>query len=162
MRSVRPYLDITTIINIYYTFFIPILIYGVEFYGHAANCHLNQIYLLQKSAPCVILAIRPRNHVSLFFSELKIMPTYRFLILFHRSRLGGEIYLKLPLHNKITRLRAEFVRQCANNNRGERSLLTTGVNLWNAHLMGEEAAGLIALRGRLMASLWGCGSSLTG
>ena len=26
-------------------------------------------------------------------------------------------------------------------------MLTTGVNLWNAHLMGEEATGLPALRG---------------
>ena len=83
-------------------------------------------------------------------------------MLFHRSRLGGEINVKLPLQNKITRSRAEIVPQRANNNRGERSLLTTGVNLWNAHLMGEEATGLPALRGRLMASLWGCGSSLTG
>ena len=64
MRSVRPYLDITTILNIYYTFFYPILIYGVKCYGHAANFHLKKIYLSQKSAPCVILAIRPRNHVS--------------------------------------------------------------------------------------------------
>ena len=167
MRSIRPYLDIPTTVNIYYTFFYPHLIYGVEFCGHAANCHLNQIYLLQKSALRAILAIRPRNHVSSYFSELKIMPIdlifkFRFLILFHRSRLDGEIDVKLPLQNKITRSRAEFVPQRANNNRGERSLLTTGVNLWNTHLTGEEATGLPALRGPLMASLWGCGSSLTG
>ena len=31
------------------------------------------------------------------------------------------------------------------------------LNLWNAHLMGEEATGLPALWGPLMASLWGCG-----
>ena len=154
-------------INIYYTFFYPHVIYRFEFYAQAANCHLNQIYLLQKSALRVILAIRPRNHVSLYVSEFQIIPIdlifkYRFLILFHRSRLDGEINVKLPLQNKITRLQAEFVPQRANYNRGERSLLTTGVNLWNAHLMGEEATGLPALRGRLMASLWGCGSSLTG
>ena len=41
------------------------------------------------------------------------------------------------------------------NNKGEQSLLTTGVNLWNAHLMGEEAVGFPALRWRLTASLWG-------
>ena len=113
MRSIRPYLDIPTMINIYYTFFYPNLIYAVEFFGHAANYHLNQIYLLQKSALRVILAIRPRNHVSSYFSEFKIMPIYlifkyRFLMLFHRSRLGGEINVKLPLQNKITRSRAEI------------------------------------------------------
>ena len=41
MRRVRPYLDITSMIAIYYTFFYPHLIYGVEIYGNAANCHLN-------------------------------------------------------------------------------------------------------------------------
>ena len=84
-------------------------------------------------------------------------------MLFHRRCVGGETNVKLPLKNKITRLWLEFVPQRANNNyRGERSLLTTGVNLWNAHLTGEEATGLPALRGRLMGTLWGCGSSLTG
>ena len=68
----------------------------------------------------------------------------------------------MHLQNKITRSRAEFELQRTNFNRGERSLLTTGVNLWNAHLMGEGATGLPALRGQLMASLLGCGSSLTG
>ena len=103
---------------------------------------------------------------SLYFSVYKIMPIdFNFqisiLILFHRSCLGGEINLKLPLQNKITRLRAEFVPQRTNNNRGERSLLTTGVNLWKALLIGEEATGLPSLRRRLMASPWGCSSSLT-
>ena len=167
MRSIRLYLDILTMINIYYTFFNPHLIYGDEFYGQAANCHSNPIYLLQKSALCVILASRPRNHVSSYFSEFKMMPInltfkYKFLILFHRSRLGGEINVKLPLQNKITRSRAEFVLQRANTNIGERPLLTTGVNLWNAHHMGGKATGLPALRGQLIISLSGCGSSLTG
>ena len=95
---------------------------------------LTKFIFLLKSALRVILAIRPRNHVSLYVSEFQIMPIdlifkYRFLILFHRSRLDGEINVKLPLQNKITRLQAEFVPQRANYNRGERSLLTTGVNL---------------------------------
>ena len=68
----------------------------------------------------------------------------------------------MSLQNKITRSHAEFVPQRTKNNRGEWSLLTTGVNLWNAHLMGEKATRLLALRGPLMASLWGCGISLTG
>ena len=44
-------------ISLYYAYFYPHLIYGIEFYGHAANCHLNQIYLLQKAAFRIILKI---------------------------------------------------------------------------------------------------------
>ena len=71
MRSVRPYLDIPPMINIYYTFFYPHLIYRVEFCGNAANCHLNQVYLLQQSTLPIILCIRPRNHVTSHFSNLQ-------------------------------------------------------------------------------------------
>ena len=49
MRCISPYLDDDTMINIYYTFFYPHLIYGIEFYGHAAKCHLNQILISQKT-----------------------------------------------------------------------------------------------------------------
>ena len=62
-------------LTFYYTFFYPQIIYGVELYGHAANCHLNQIFLLQKSALArVTLSIRPRNHATSHFSNLKIIP----------------------------------------------------------------------------------------
>ena len=71
MQRIRPYLDDDTMINIiYYTFFYPHLIYGIEFYGHAAKCHLNQILILQKAAIRIILKIRPRSHVSSNFRTL--------------------------------------------------------------------------------------------
>ena len=79
MRSVRPYFDIPTMINLYYTFFYPHSIYGIEFYGHAANCHLNQIYLLQKSALRVILKIRPLVMWPLSSLSIKLCPSKCFL-----------------------------------------------------------------------------------
>lgn len=166
MRSVRPYFDVPTMINLYYTFFYPHLIYGIEFYGHAANCHLNHIYLLQKSALRVILKIRPRGHVTSFFSEYQIMPIellfkYRYLLHFNNTRLNGELEIQTPAIT-ATRSKEKFAPKRANNCRGERSLLTTGVNLWNSHLLGEEGAAPSALRGRLASSLWGCGSLLVG
>ena len=94
MCSVRSYLDIPTMMNLYYTFFDPHLIYGIEFYGHAANCHLNHIYLLQKSAIRVILKIRLHGDVTPFFSEYQIMPIemlfkYRYLLHFNNTRFKG-------------------------------------------------------------------------
>ena len=61
MRSIRQFLDVPTMTNLYYTFFYPHLIYGIEFWGHAAQCDLNQIMLLQKAALRVILKIPPRT-----------------------------------------------------------------------------------------------------
>ena len=61
MRSIRQFLDVPTMTKLYDTFFYPHLIYGIEFWGHAAQCDLNQIMLLQKAALRVILKIPPRN-----------------------------------------------------------------------------------------------------
>ena len=77
MRSIRLYIDIHTMINIYYTFFYPHLIYGVEFYGHAANCYLNPIYLLLKI--CSTCHLSKPSMQSCFFILFKIQNNaYRF------------------------------------------------------------------------------------
>ena len=93
MRCARLYLDQNTMISLYYAVFYPHLIYGIEFYGHAADCHLNQIYLLQKAALRIILKIPPRGHVTTY---LRIMPIdmlfkYRFLINFHKANFNNEL-----------------------------------------------------------------------
>ena len=131
-------------VSLYYAYFYPHLIYGIEFYGHAANCHLNQIYLLQKSALRIILKIPPGDHVTTNFKELKIMPIdmlfkYRFLIHFHKMNVNGDLELeKVP--ERCTRSKNIYMPKRTSSCRGDRSLLTRGVNLWNAYLMGEEAA----------------------
>ena len=158
MRSIRPYVDIKTMINIYYTFFYPHLIYGLEFWGHSAGCHLNQILVLQKSALRIILKIRPRGHVSSYFKILKIMPIsmlfqYRFTLLFTTCLKTGEISPIIP-HFNHTRSNFTYLPLRANNSRGERSLLTTGVNLFNRYLPGRGECGLRVLREGLTGALW--------
>jgi len=46
MRHVRKYFKIKTIIDIYYTFSYPHLIYGLEFWGHA---HTAEPWFYKKS-----------------------------------------------------------------------------------------------------------------
>ena len=146
MRCIRPYLDDDTMINIYYTFFYPHLFYGIEFNGHAAKSHLNQILILQKAAVRIILKIRPRSNVSSNFKTLQIMPIdmlikYRLLLLFENCFSRGSLQLNRPTYNK-TRSKDQIVPKRANNCRWERSLLTTGVNLLNTYLQGRRQAGL--------------------
>ena len=104
MRCARPYLDQSTMISLYYAFFYPHLIYGIEFYGHAADCHLNQIYLLQKAALRIILKIPPRGHVTTNFKKMQIMPIdmlfkYRFLIHFHKANFNNELDIEKAPQN---------------------------------------------------------------
>ena len=158
LRCARQFLDEKTMVSLYYAYFYPHLIYGIEFYGHAANCHLNQIYLLQKSALRIILRIPPGNHVTTNFKQLKIMPIdmlfkYRFLIHFHKMNVNGDLELeKVP--ERCTRSKNIYMPKRTSSCRGDRSLLTRGVNLWNAYLMGEEAAESSCLPAKLAAALW--------
>ena len=149
MRSIRQFLDVPTMTNLYYTFFYPHL---------AAQCDLNQIVLLQKAALCVILKIHARNHVASNFQRLKIMPVsmlfeYRYVLLFLKQVHEEQITPKINKNEK-TRSSAKFLPQRANNCRGERSLLTKGVNLFNSYLMGAEGGRLLGLWIRLTGALW--------
>lgn len=112
MRCARPYLDVKTMISLYYAFFYPHLIYGIEFYGHAANCYLDQIYLLQKSALRIILKIPPGGHVTSYLKEVHIMPIkmlfkFRFLIHFHKLHIDGDLDLQKTI-SSFTRSKTIF------------------------------------------------------
>ena len=80
---------------------------------------------------------------------------YRFLLLFENCFSRGSLQLNRPTYNK-TRSKDQFVPHRANNCRWESSLLTTGVNLWNTYLQGEEPGRPVRLRDRLVSALWEC------
>ena len=160
MRSIRPFLDQMAMINIYYTFFYPHLIYGIEFWGQAADTHLNEINISQ-AALRIILKIQPWGYVSAHFRKLNIMPVkmafeYRFLILFLNSLALNEISIQLKNRNK-TRSKNIIEASRACNRRGERSLTCTGVHLYNKYLSGVEAHTSLGLRGELVRSMWAFG-----
>ena len=48
MLKATPYLDRRSLVNLYKTYIYPYLIYCVESWGNAPNCHLDQLYVLQK------------------------------------------------------------------------------------------------------------------
>ena len=50
LRYLRKFLDKKCMIDIYYSFVYPHLIYGVEFWGHAPDYALEQILICQKKA----------------------------------------------------------------------------------------------------------------
>ena len=69
----------------------------------------------------------------------------------------SKIQLLVLLHNCLSRGSLQLIRPTkpgqktnmflrANNCRGERSLLTTVVNLWNTHLQGEEPGEPLSLQ----------------
>ena len=74
LRAMCPFLDNKSKIDHYHTFFSRHLIYGIEFLGRASKADLKKIIVLQKAALCVLVYVKPGEHVTSFFSQLKIMP----------------------------------------------------------------------------------------
>ena len=116
------------------------MLYGIEFRGHASDTDLKRILTIQKATFRVILNKKPRKHVTSFFEILKIMPVkmlFKFctLILLLETFSNGFLMSLKPKHSYNTR-NDDLAVQKANNKRGERSLLCSGVSLYNRYLKG--------------------------
>ena len=161
LRAVRPFLDTKSMVDLYYSFIYPHLIYGIEFWGHSSKTNLKPIKVLQKAALRVIVGVKPGKHVTSHFKKLKIMPlkmlfNFRLLKLFLKTYGKDEIDNMVPSHNYDTRKKSLKTIQ-ANNSRGERSLLCTGVKLYNKYLLeGWAGSGCDPTTG-LAERLWAHG-----
>ena len=158
LRAMRPFLDNKSMVDLYYTFFYPHLIYGIEFWGHASKTDLKKILVLQNTALRVLVYVKPGKHVTSFFSKLKIMPLkmlfeFRLLKLLLKTYSHEEISKLMPNHEYNTRNKTLTFKK-ANNNRGERSLLCSGIKLYNKYLLGDWAGPAGGLSEGLAGRLW--------
>ena len=113
MRNIRQYLDVKTMVDMYYTFFYPHIIYGIEFWGHGNKTYLKRILKLQKAALRIILKIKPGEHVTSHFKTLKIMRItmlfdYRLLVLLLKTFSTEQINNMKTNHHHNTRNRHDF------------------------------------------------------
>ena len=158
MRAIRPYFDQKTMIDLYYSFFYPHMLYGIEFWGHASDTDLKRVLTIQKATVRVILNKKPREHVTSFFKILKIMPV-KMLFKFCTLKLllktfSNEFLMSLkPKHSYNTR-NDDLAVQKANNKRGERSLLCSGVSLYNRYLKGVRIGAGTGFPRDLASCLW--------
>ena len=158
MRAVRPYFDQKTMIDLYYAFFYPHLIYGIEFWGHATATNIKRILVLQKATLRVILNKRPTEHVTTYFKALKIMPVqmlfeYCTLKLLLKTYSLQYLSTLQPKHDYNTRTNNLTIKK-ANNKWGERSLLCTGIALYNRYLRRVDLGGRIRPWDGLAPLLW--------
>ena len=72
----KAYLKRNALVNLYYSFIYPYLIYCIESWGNAINCYLMQLYLIQKKVIRMI-AFANYNTLSIdIFKNLNILPLY--------------------------------------------------------------------------------------
>ena len=161
MRAVRPYFDEKTMKDLYYAYFYPHLLYGIEFWGHASGTDLKRVIVVQKACLRVILKKKPGDHISSHFKTLQIMPLlmlfeYCSLKLFLKTFSNDFIKTLESNHNYNTRFSGLRTKK-AKNKRGERSLLCNGVHLYNRYLAGAATGTQTGSFDGLAARLWAAG-----
>ena len=74
MYKARRYLDKKSLVNLYHSFVYPYLIYCIEVWGNASQCHLQQLYLVQKKIIRIITFSDYNMSTTLLFKALNILP----------------------------------------------------------------------------------------
>lgn len=162
MKSIRKYFDQKTMVNIYYTFFYPHLIYCLEIWGHSADTHLKRILTLQKQALRIILKLSPQDSVTTKFQMLNIMPIdklfkFRLLLLLYRMIKTDENFLNNFEHTQHpypTRNKPTYKQKTLSTNKGKRSIFHYGSTYLNMYGEILLSTGPQDIKRVLAALLW--------
>ena len=160
-RHLTKFLDVNTMINLYYTFLYPHLLYGLEFWGSASSSHLNRVLVCQKKALRVIYKCPPNSSVSHKFKESKIMPIsmlykYRFVIFMFNLYKRDPILDSLKLdHNINTRNNSNQLKlPVIKTDKGRRSIFYSGSQLYGTYALDLTDLPTKSFRAALAARLW--------
>ena len=84
MFKVKKILKRNSLVNLYHSFKYPYLIYCIEAWGNAMNCHLKQLYLIQKK----VIALANYNNPSIYIKNLNILLLDKLVV----DRICNVIY----------------------------------------------------------------------
>ena len=137
------YLNRKTLINLYhsYIYIYPYLIYCIEAWGNATNCHLAQLYLIQKEVTIMISFSNYNTHSIHIFKQLNILPLNKLVVnrigLKHANNLLPPAINDLciencEVHNYPTRQKHLLHVNKSNINIYSKSFGNTSACIWNA------------------------------
>ena len=88
MFKARHYLKRYALVNLYQSFIYPYLIYYIEAWGNATNCHLMQLYLIQKKVIRMVTFANYNTRSIDIFKNLNILPLDKPVV----DRIGVMMY----------------------------------------------------------------------
>ena len=143
MFKARHYLKRNALVNLYHSFIYPYLIYCIEAWGNATNCHLKQLYLIQKKVIRMITFANYNTPSIDIFKNLNILPLEKLVV----HRIGVMMYKYandlLPpalnylytsnsnVHNYTTRQRHLLHVNKSNINTYSNSFGNASARIWN-------------------------------
>ena len=145
----RKYLNKTTLMNLYYTFVYPYLIYCNHVWGSTYIPYFDKIVSLQKKAVRIIAGIKPRCDVMGVFHQLRILPCLRinkYLIgrVMYRihtnsilQKCNGFFECNRDVYHHNTRQTNHFHLPRIRTDLGKFSFRYQGASIWNEILKSD-------------------------
>lgn len=145
LSKLRHYLNFNILINLYYSFIYPFLIYGLITWGNTYETNINPVYILQKRAVRTITFSKFDEHSSHLFKLTKIIKFFDlikfqisvFMYKYNNKKLPSVFnnYFRAinDVHNYNTRLSANqsFSVPYARTNYGIFNIRFVGAKVWN-------------------------------
>ena len=80
LYKARQFLEKRDLLNLYYSYIYPYLIYCIEIWGCAAKSHMNPLYLTQKKIIRIITFSHYISHTQPLFQDLSILPLEKLVL----------------------------------------------------------------------------------
>ena len=88
MSKASKYLKRKSLLTLYYSYIYPYMIYCIEAWGNASNCHLDQLYIIQKKVIRLISFTNYDIPNAVTFKNLEILPLNKLVY----NRIGIMMY----------------------------------------------------------------------
>ena len=146
LSKIRYFVNISVLIQLYYSMIFPFLSYGVTTWGNTYQTTLNSLIKIQKKAMGIMTFSDYKAHSSPLFSRLKILK-FLDLIFIKNAQLMHDYYNnKLPIafnnlfmsissvHQYNTRLASKrnYYLPKIRTNYGKFNIRFLGVKIWNS------------------------------
>ena len=144
MSKASKYLKRKSLLTLYYSYIYPYMIYCIEAWGNASNCHLDQLYITQKKIIRLISFTNYDIPSAVTFKNLEILPLNKLVY----NRIGIMMYkysnnllppaindLYVPnndVHKYSTRQKHLLYVNKSNINVYAKSFGNVSVRVWNA------------------------------
>lgn len=139
----RKVLNISTILNMYYTFVYPYLTYCIEVWGSASECAMQSILKMQKRAVRIITVSKCKAHTAELFYSTKILDVFKvykyclliFMFKYNHNMLPqvfNNMFAKnVDVHHHYTRQQNQLHIPEVKNTISHKAVHFQGVLLWN-------------------------------
>ena len=144
MSKASKYLQRKSLLTLYYSYIYPYMIYCIEAWGNASNCHLDQLYKIQKKVIRLISFTNNDISSATTFKKLEILPLNKLVY----NRIGimmykyfnnilppaiNDLYVSnTDVHEYSTRQKHLLYINKSNINVYTKSFGITSVRVWNA------------------------------